>query len=229
MRDVEEERELLKKLARPTKPTTLSFVNKHAFNLAWEDELLLAALARSTVLLRDGVGLEFCLKRLGIGPGCNSNGTDFIPLFLSSASPRAVAIFGTREPWLSRASDRIQAMGHKVIGSADGFGPTREYVDLCRKHKPDVILLGMGMPKQEMVAVVLAAELDHPCLIINGGAVLDFLAERYPRAPAWIRRIRLEWLFRLTREPKRLASRYLIGGVKFAFRVERLVRAQPPN
>jgi exopolysaccharide biosynthesis WecB/TagA/CpsF family protein len=226
VRDADDERELLEELGRPTKPTVLAFINHHAFNLAWRDKKLRVALASSHVLLRDGVGVELCLKRLGIASGLNSNGTDLIPLLLSSFRSRQVALFGTREPWLSRASERIRAMGHSVVASSDGFGPDSGYVDVCRQEKPQVILLGMGMPKQEFVAIRLAAELDHPCLIINGGAVLDFLADRHPRAPKWVRRVRLEWLFRLSREPKRLAGRYLVGGVHFAIRIQQLVGAQ---
>lgn len=224
IRNADERREMLGELSRPSKPKILSFFNQHAFNLAWSDEKLRSALTRSDVLLRDGVGIEICLKRLGITSGLNSNGTDLIPLLLETMSPRAIAVFGTRDPWLSRATERIRAMGHRVAVSSDGFGPDRGYVDLCRQLRPEIILLGMGMPRQELLATQLNAELDYPCLIINGGAVLDFLANRHPRAPEWMRRARLEWLFRLRQEPKRLAGRYLLGGVHFAFRVEQLVR-----
>jgi UDP-N-acetyl-D-mannosaminuronic acid transferase (WecB/TagA/CpsF family) len=47
------------------------------------------------------------------------------------------------------------------------------------------------------------------------GALLDFLAERVPRAPEMIRKLRFEWAFRLANEPRRLASRYLLGNVSF--------------
>lgn len=63
---------------------------------------------------------------------------------------------------------------------------------------------------------------------MNGGAILDFLADRFPRAPLWMRRARLEWLFRLVQEPGRLADRYLVGGLRFALRVRALARAARP-
>jgi UDP-N-acetyl-D-mannosaminuronic acid transferase (WecB/TagA/CpsF family) len=78
------------------------------------------------------------------------------------------------------------------------------------------------MPKQERVAVALRATLDEPALIVNGGAVLDFLGERFPRALSWMRSAGLEWLFRLALEPARLYGRYVAGAGPFLSRVVRL-------
>ena len=55
-------------------------------------------------------------------------------------------------------------------------------------------------------------------LIVSGGDIADFLAGRFERAPKLMQRVRLEWLYRLAREPKRLASRYLSGGAAFVWR-----------
>jgi hypothetical protein len=77
----------------------------------------------------------------------------------------------------------------------------------------------MGMPKQERVALLLRDALAHPCVIVAGGAILDFLAGRFPRAPRALRRVGLEWLYRLAFEPRRLASRYLLGNAAFLWRI----------
>lgn len=215
---------LFAELTRPARPLVLSFLNQHAFNLAWDDAALRAELAGADVLLRDGVGLEIALKRLGRPAGLNGNGTDLIPALFAHLPPRRVAVFGTREPWLTPAAERIAALGHAVVAVSDGFRPDEEYLELCRRTEPDAILLGMGMPRQERLAARLAAAIDRPCLVVNGGAILDFLADRFPRAPLWMQRARLEWLFRLVQEPGRLADRYLVGGLRFARRVRVLER-----
>ena len=215
---------LFGELARPARPVVLSFLNQHAFNLAWSDPIVRSELAGADVLLRDGVGVEIALRRLGRPVGLNANGTDLIPALFGHLPPRRVAVFGTREPWLTPAAERIAAFGHAVVAVSDGFRTDAQYLELCRRTMPDAILLGMGMPRQERLAARLAAELDRPCLVVNGGAVLDFLAERFPRAPLWMRRARLEWLFRFVQEPGRLAERYLVGGLRFARRVRVLER-----
>jgi exopolysaccharide biosynthesis WecB/TagA/CpsF family protein len=75
----------------------------------------------------------------------------------------------------------------------------------------------MGMPKQEAVAARLAAS-GVPCLIVCGGAILDFLGGKVHRAPRWMRRLGCEWVFRLMSEPKRLFTRYVLGNPMFLLR-----------
>ncbi|MCU4181149.1 WecB/TagA/CpsF family glycosyltransferase [Bosea sp. BH3] len=195
----------------------LSFVNQHAFNLAWTDKAFSEELRRADYLLRDGVGLEILLSLIGIQPGKNCNGTDIIPHLLEQRKGKSIALFGTREPWTSAAAAKIEEMGLKVCATLNGFEEEQRYIDLAKDAKPDIILLAMGMPRQEQLAGRLRESLECG-LIINGGAILDFLAERFPRAPRWVQSSRLEWLFRLALEPRRLARRYLSGGAVFAFR-----------
>jgi exopolysaccharide biosynthesis WecB/TagA/CpsF family protein len=82
----------------------------------------------------------------------------------------------------------------------------------------------MGMPKQELLSATIARELPGPMLIVNGGAILDFLAHRVPRAPRVMRNLGLEWLFRLLIEPTRLWRRYLIGNLVFLWRTLQVVQ-----
>ena len=59
---------------------------------------------------------------------------------------------------------------------------------------------------------------ERPCLIVCGGAILDFLGGKVSRAPAWLRRLGGEWIFRLVKEPKRLFMRYVVGNPAFLIR-----------
>lgn len=209
---------LIQACAHPERPFVLSFVNQHALNLAWREQSLCGQLKRSDLLLRDGVGLEVLYGLLGHEAGANCNGTDFIPAVLRVCEGQSILIFGTRNPWLDAAAKRVGAIGLDVRATLEGFEKPERYLALARELKPDVVLLGMGMPRQERLSLELRAALVHPCLIINGGAIVDFLGGRFPRAPKWIRALRLEWLFRLGMEPRRLASRYLYGGAVFGLR-----------
>ena len=76
----------------------------------------------------------------------------------------------------------------------------------------------MGMPRQELIADAMVTEASYPILIINGGAILDFMAGRVKRAPLRLRQVGLEWLFRLYIEPRRLWRRYLVGNALFLTR-----------
>jgi N-acetylglucosaminyldiphosphoundecaprenol N-acetyl-beta-D-mannosaminyltransferase len=82
------------------------------------------------------------------------------------------------------------------------------------------------MPRQELVARSLRAQLDYPCLIVCGGAIIDFLGGKTARAPVWMRRLGLEWVYRLVQEPGRLFRRYVLGNPLFLARALRLRLAQ---
>lgn len=212
----EEKDELIGHLGQTAKPSIVSFVNAHAVNLCWHSDAALAAFQSSDLLLRDGIGLKLALSALGRPVGLNMNGTDFIPLLLHRLPSRRVALYGTETPWLEAARDRLAAdTRHDYADVQHGFQDDEYYVACARRTRPDVIVLAMGMPRQERVAARLKAELDHPVLIVNGGAILDFLARRFERAPVCVQRAGLEWVYRLAQEPRRLSRRYLVGGVGF--------------
>lgn len=216
--------QLLDRLATPQVPTVLGFVNAHAMNLVVRDGAYHQALSAADVLLRDGSGMAILYRRLGLEPGLNMNGTDFIPRLMAAYRGRRVAFWGTRQPYLDQAAQRSAALyGVLPVSVHDGFASVDSYLQLARELQPELIVLGMGMPRQEAVAARLAAA-GRPCLIVCGGAILDFLGGKVSRAPEWLRRLGGEWLYRLWREPRRLFMRYVVGNPLFLLRTLRYRR-----
>jgi N-acetylglucosaminyldiphosphoundecaprenol N-acetyl-beta-D-mannosaminyltransferase len=218
------EQQLIDWLMRPAKPRILAFVNAHAMNAAARSRQFFDALAAADLLVRDGSGVAILLRLLNQPAGLNLNGTDLIPKIIARCGGRTIALFGTQDPYLARARSVVTsriAPGARCV-AAHGFLDTPCYVRLAAAHRPSVIVLGMGMPRQEEVAVALRAAIRFPCLIICGGAIIDFLGEKTPRAPGWVRRAGLEWMFRLALEPRRLFRRYVIGNPVFLARSLRL-------
>ncbi|WAC92650.1 WecB/TagA/CpsF family glycosyltransferase [Mycobacterium sp. Aquia_213] len=214
-------------LASPTS-RIISFVNAHAFNLCNRHPEFADALLRSDVILRDGIGMQLLFQALNIDAGLNMNGTDFIPRLLDSAKGQTVGILGTADPYLSTAVDQLTQAGHNVIVSKDGFQDEATYLALVEQHRPRIIVLGMGMPKQELVAAYLKDNVTYNPLIINAGALIDFIGGKAKRAPMWMRRAHLEWAFRLLNEPTRLFHRYVTGNVVFLSRINRIRNTYVP-
>lgn len=214
-----DEDRLLARITRSDHPLIVSFINQHALNLAWRSPEFAACLTQSDLLLRDGVGMEICLTALRRNVGRNMNGTDFIPRLAAAFAGRRIALFGTAEPWTSRAANALERLGCKVVSVVDGFRPDAVYLAEATQTAPDLVILAMGNPRQEAVATALVAAATHPMVIVNGGALADFLAQRFERAPIWVRRARSEWIFRLLLEPKRLWRRYLLGSFSFAWHI----------
>ena len=195
----------------------ISWVNAHTLTVALKDSGLAASLLRSTILLRDGVGISVLFRLLGKDAGINLNGTDVIPRILRQYTGRRVALLGSREPYLSKAAEAVEKLGCRVALRMDGFQEPEVYTRQLVTNEVDVVVLGMGVPKQHEVALFLTKKLIRPILILNGGAIFDFMSDRFPRAPKLWRRLRLEWLFRLRQEPRRLWRRYTVEGALFLF------------
>jgi exopolysaccharide biosynthesis WecB/TagA/CpsF family protein len=215
VRESDDESLLISEIAETSRPLIISFLNQHGFNLAASSPAFLHQLERADLLLRDGVGLEIALALVDRTAGRNMNGTDFIPKVIARMKDRGVALFGTRVPWLEVAASRLEQEGSRVVARLDGFQPQSTYVATSRERQPGLIILGMGMPQQEAVAEDIRQSADWPVVIVNGGAILDFLGGRFFRAPRWVRQARLEWIVRMAQEPSRLAPRYVSGGVDF--------------
>ena len=219
--------DMLRRLSQPQRPTMLGFVNAHAMNSVAGVADFYEALVSADTLLRDGSGMATLFSLLGMPPGCNLNGTDFIPRLITQFNGRSMALLGTREPSLSRAASAVaQLAPASQLTLAHGFLPVDDYVHLMQAQPCALIVLGMGMPRQELVACSLRAQLDYPCLIVCGGAIIDFLGGKTARAPVWMRRLGLEWVYRLVQEPGRLFRRYVLGNPLFLARALRLRLAQ---
>ena len=212
---------LVDRLLEPrTRMSILSFINANAANIMWRDDAFYRWFMDSDKIVRDGSGILMLMQMFSREPGDNINGTDFIPLLLERADKQlSIAIYGTREPFLGEARQQIQAMGFETVHLEDGFQDDHHYVNIFNRQQPDIILLAMGMPKQNRVASLLASEAgDTPALVINGGGIIDFMSERHSRAPRWMRKAGIEFLYRFLNEPARLWKRVLIGKPLFIWR-----------
>jgi N-acetylglucosaminyldiphosphoundecaprenol N-acetyl-beta-D-mannosaminyltransferase len=125
---------------------------------------------------------------------------------------------GTAEALTERLAAQFPRLA--VAGSASPpFRPTSEaedraIIDAVNAAKPDIVWVGLGSPKQDVWAASHAMRLDCG-LVLPVGAAFDFHSGRVRRAPRWMRRIGLEWLFRLAMEPRRLFRRYLVTNTRF--------------
>lgn len=198
----------------------LAFLNANNANLAGKDPALVKAFGRFLVLA-DGVGVDIASLALhGAMFPANLNGTDLVPRLLRRIErPLKVALIGARREVVETARGAFQEMcpQHEVSVIADGyFRADDEALILSRleSERPDVLLVAMGVPRQELwIADKIRPE--HCTVPIAVGALFDIFTGAVPRAPQWMLRLRIEWIYRLWREPKRLWRRYVIGNPVF--------------
>ena len=207
------------------KYTRLGFVNAHAFNMICQQPDFADDLSACEYVLRDGSGMKIFYRMMGRAPGLNLNGTDLIPKILDASVGRAVVLMGTEEPYLSDAARILTERGVRVTGVIDGFQPDEAYTSFLASNDASVVVLAMGMPRQERIARLIAEADATPRLVLCGGAILDFIGGKVTRAPKIFRDLGLEWVYRLALEPKRLFNRYIIGNIVFLWRAYRYSRA----
>ena len=92
----------------------------------------------------------------------------------------------------------------------------KQICEEINKKRPDFLWVGIGAPKQEMW-MWDHREKVHGTVMLGVGAGFDFFAGTLSKAPVWMEKASLEWFYRLTKEPRRLWRRYILGGIKWAY------------
>jgi N-acetylglucosaminyldiphosphoundecaprenol N-acetyl-beta-D-mannosaminyltransferase len=169
------------------------------------------------LVLCDGTPLIWASRLLKAPLRERVAGSDLTVSLMAHAAARGYRLFflGSDERILVSARERLvrEHPGLTVCGIY--APPYAKLLELdndtiaarIREAKPDILLVALGAPKQEKWIYMNQGELGVPCSI-GIGASLDFVAGKFSRAPVWMQKTGLEWLFRLMQEPRRLFSRY---------------------
>jgi N-acetylglucosaminyldiphosphoundecaprenol N-acetyl-beta-D-mannosaminyltransferase len=156
-------------------------------------------------------------------------GSNLVSSLAAGAAIRGRSIFllGGVEGSASAAADvlMLRFAGLRIVGTwCPPFGFENSEVEVERltaavcSAQPDIVYVGLGSPKQERLIRCLRDRLPNAWWL-GVGVSFSFLAGDVRRAPKWVQRCGLEWLHRLSREPRRLARRYLIEGLPFGVRL----------
>ena len=199
----------------------VAFINAHCLNIAYKNKAYKKVLKECAAVFADGIGAKIGARMMGCPVEENVNGTDMFPLL--AQKPCRIYLFGGSPEVARKALENARAIKGRAefVGCADGFFKEKSEEELfaeLTRLKPDLILVAMGVPKQEMWIHKNLSRLPG-CVAIGVGGLLDFVSERIPRAPMWMRKLNIEWCFRLYCEPMRLFKRYIIGNPLFIARV----------
>ena len=178
-------------------------------------------------LLFGGIGLKLAAWVLGQGWLPELNGSDLFPHVMRRAAAEGLRVFflgSTREVVEGAAEEACRDYpGLALVGARDGFFPLDDcdavVAEVC-SARPDLLVVGMGFPRQEAFALAQRDRLGVGAIWTAGG-LFDFVSGAKPRAPSWLRRLRLEWLFRLGLEPVRMWRRNTIPPLWLAGQVLR--------
>jgi N-acetylglucosaminyldiphosphoundecaprenol N-acetyl-beta-D-mannosaminyltransferase len=149
------------------------------------------------------------------------SGIDLMAALLARAAERAYGVFllGARPDVIVDAAAEIERRhpGIRIVGAHHGYYTPKEeaaVIDQIAAARPDLLFVAFETPQKELFLSRVRGLLPVPFAMGVGGS-FDVLAGRRRRAPLWMQRAGLEWLFRFVQEPRRLARRYLIGNTLF--------------
>lgn len=188
------------------------------------DKELRAVYQNASLIVADGKPLLWIASIYGTPIREKISGSDLFPLLCKMAAEKQYRMYflGAAEGIAAKAAERLTERfpGLQVVGT---FSPSygfekdekqvQKIINLVKAAAPDILIVGLGCPKQEKFMFKYHEVLGVP-ISLGLGASLDFEAGKARRAPKWMSDHGLEWLFRITQDPKRLIKRYFVDDRK---------------
>lgn len=202
-----------------------SYVNVYAVNISQEQPWFKLFLNESLVTYCDGQGVRMGANLMGKSIPERIVMSDWIYDVCELAVLREARVFllGSTDEVVETAADvlhhaypdlEIVGYHHGYVSSID----SEVLVQQINRADPDILIVGMGMPRQEEWMLKYRERLNAQ-ILLNAGSCFDYVAGFKKRCPLWMGVTGLEWLYRLAQEPRRLWKRYLIGNPLFLLRV----------
>ncbi len=215
-------------ISQKTDSKVFACANPHSIVAAQKDKDFLRALNNADFVVADGVGVTLMGRLLGRDVGPRIAGEDYFISLLDALEKKGsgrVFFFGSSEKVLEIIKDKFGRKYPHLTLCGTLSPPYRPWSEAennlmlkaINSANPDVLWIGMTAPKQEKWIENNRDKLNAP-IVGAIGAVFDFFAETYPRAPKWMCRIGLEWLYRLIKEPRRMWKRNFISTPAFISR-----------
>lgn len=221
--------ESLKAIRGEAKQIAFACANPHSLVVAQKDRVFMEALLDADQVVADGIGVKLMAKYANIEIGPRVTGSDYffsILRGLNEAGSGRVFFFGSSQKVLDLISEKMRRDYPKLVVAgvlsppfdAWSLEDNEAMIAEINAARPDVLWVGMTAPKQEKWVYANRHKLSAP-MIGSIGAVFDFFAGTYPRAPKWMCRSGLEWVYRLIKEPRRMWRRNFISSPLFVLLV----------
>jgi len=203
------------------------YSNIYGMNLIFKHRWMAELFNRSDILLCDGAGVKWGSQILGTPIReritLTDWGWDLADILVETGS--SIFLLGSEDKVAAMAVDRLKKRypNLNIAGYHHGFFnvENEENINVMEKINSsgsDVLLLGMGMPRQEKWIYDNMKNINSK-IIITGGAVFNYFAGIQKRSPKWVSKIGMEWLHRLLHDPVKLFPRYFPGNFTFLFRI----------
>lgn len=195
-------------------------VNPLKLTLAAENEDIKKILQGANILIPDGVGVLYAAKKRNLSISERITGIDLMHEICSMAKETGLSIFiyGSTQDNLEKAVENLNRIypGINIAGYVNGYEKSEEYVNnLIMKSKAKILFVACGSPAQEIYITKNKDSLSNVNFFLGVGGSVDVISGNVSRAPYFIRKANLEWLYRIASQPWRIPHIKKI--IKFMF------------
>ena len=205
------------------KPSMVATANAEMLLNATHDAELKKILNAASLVVPDGAGTVWAARHLGKQMPERVAGFDLVQelMKIAPAHDFKFFLFGAAPGIADKAKLKAETLypGIKIVGTRNGYFKAEDELDIIaqiKSSRPDILLAALGVPKQEKWLFKHKDELKIPVSIGVGGT-FDVMAGVVKRAPLWMQKARLEWLFRAMLQPSRAGR--LLALPKFVWKV----------
>lgn len=213
--------ELVSEAVEERRPFVHASLNAAKVLAARRSPELRSALEHCSIVTADGQAVVWAARLLGLPVAERVTGIDLMEELLARAEACgwSVYVLGARSEVLDRALARLSAMFPRlrVAGFHHGYfsaAEEDEIVERIAAERPELLFVALETPAKELFLERHIERLG-PVFAMGVGGAVDIYAGHKKRAPAWLQRFGLEWLFRFLQDPRRLAGRYVVGNARF--------------
>lgn len=194
--------------------------NAHLVVLAQKNDWLPELFKKADIAFCDGAGVQLAIRFLTGRSAHRTTPPEWIGTVLDElGSDASIFWLGGAPDIVDKAARRFEVQyGARTAGTQHGFfdlspdsADTHAIIERINASNPSILLVNMGMPRQERWLWENWDKITSNCVALTGGALVDHAAGRVHRPPRWVANLGVEWLVRLGMEPRRLWRRYLLG------------------
>lgn len=215
--DINQTINLVEKYVQKKVPLHLIGVNADKINELNRNQRLRQIVNSCGIINADGASVIMASRFLGKSLPERVAGIDLMQKLIALSEKKGYSIYllGAKQEVVEKTAEvlRKQYSSLKIVGVHNGYFKRKDWTQISeelKKKKPDFIFVGITSPLKEYLVEYLQDDGNNGVFMGVGGS-FDVISGKIPRAPIWMQKINLEWLFRVIQEPRRLFKRYFIG------------------
>lgn len=215
--NVEETIHLVEQYVLKKEPLHLMGVNADKINEVNRNDRMLQIVNSCGIINADGASVVLASKFLKKPLPERVAGIDLMQSLVELSARKGYSIYllGAKQEVVEKTADVLQNKytSLKITGIRNGYFKDDEWQQISEEiseAQPDFVFVGITSPKKEYL-IEYMQNCGHKCVFMGVGGSFDVISGNIPRAPKWMQKVNLEWLFRVMQEPKRLFKRYFVG------------------